>query len=133
MTGEAQKGSILILDDDKFLAEMYGMKFSANGYDVQTCLSTNEAIGVLKGGFTPDCIIFDVLMPERDGFAFLQALANEKLAERAALIALTNQGNDTEKVKAQGLGVDRYIVKASMIPSEVVQAVEEEVAKKRKT
>ena len=130
---DTPKGSILILDDDKFLVEMYGMKFTSNGYKVQTCLSTNEALEALKGGFNPDCIIFDLVMPERDGFSFLQALSESKLAEGAALIALTNQSIDSEKAKAENLGVDRYIVKASMIPSEVVSAVEEEIKKKRKS
>ena len=54
------------------------------------------------------------------------------MVPQAVRIALTNQGDDAEKEKAGSLGVDRYIVKASMIPSEVVTVVEEEVAKKHK-
>jgi len=70
-------------------------------------------------------------MPERDGFSFLQVLLGEHLAADAALIALTNQSNDEDKTKAEHLGADRYIVKASMIPSEVVAAVEETIMKKK--
>ena len=72
-------------------------------------------------------------MPERDGFSLLQTIQGEHLAQSASLIALTNQGMDTEKAKAVSLGVDRYIVKASMIPSEVVAVVGEEIAKKQRT
>ena len=72
-------------------------------------------------------------MPEQDGFSLLQTISKEGLAKGAALIALTNQSDDSEKVKAEGLGADRYIVKASMIPSEVVSVVGEEIAKKSKT
>ena len=55
----------------------------------------------------------------------------EKLAPHAVRIALTNQSNDDERTKAERLGVDRYIVKASTIPSEVVSMVGEEIAKHR--
>ena len=101
------KGNILLVDDDRFLAEMYGMKFTASGYQVQACLGAGEALKVLREGFVPDCVIFDLIMPEQDGFSFLQALSGERLAKNAALIALTNQGNDAERVKAEGMGVAR--------------------------
>lgn len=129
---EESKSKVLIVDDDKFLTDMYGMKFTAASYTVQTCLSVAEAIDALKNGFDPDAVVFDVIMPEQDGFAFLETVRSGKLAPRAALVALTNQSNDADKAKAESLGADRYIVKASMIPSEVVAAVGEEIAKKHR-
>ena len=129
---DAPKGNVLFVDDDKFLADMYGMKFTSAGYTVQSCLSAAEALAALKSGFSPDAIVFDLTMPERDGFAFLDDIQQGHLAGDAALIALTNMSDPAEKTKAESLGVHRYIVKASMIPSEVVQAVGEEIAKKRK-
>ncbi|MEK7069007.1 MAG: response regulator [Patescibacteria group bacterium] len=129
---EAKKWNVLLVDDDKFLIDMYSMKFTAGNYNVQACLSVTDALGVIKGGFCADAIVFDILMPEQDGFAFLQTISKEGLAKGATLIALTNQSDDSEKTKAEGLGVDRYIIKASMIPSEVVALVEGEIAKKNK-
>jgi DNA-binding response OmpR family regulator len=126
------KGNVLLVDDDKFLVEMYGMKFSSGGYQVRACISVDDALEALHGGFVPDCILFDLTMPGKDGFALLKALTDEKLARGAALIALTNQGDDAEKAKAAEMGTDRYIVKATMIPSEVVTAVGEEISKKKK-
>ena len=127
------KGNVLFVDDDKFLADIYGMKFTAAGYGVEAHLSTDEALSALRNGFKPDAIVFDLIMPEHDGFFLLQVLRGERLAEGAALIALTNQSNDSERVKAERLGVDRYVVKASMIPSEVVAVAGEEIEKKRRT
>jgi CheY-like chemotaxis protein len=126
------KGKVLLLDDDKFLADMYSMKFTQEGYEMNACLSVNDAIAALKKGFEPDAVVFDIVMPEHDGFDFLQMLSSEKLAPNAVRIALTNQSDDQERDKAVQLGADRYIVKASMIPSEVVAAVGEEIAKKKK-
>ncbi|MBI2611106.1 response regulator [Candidatus Kaiserbacteria bacterium] len=129
---EATKGNVLFVDDDKFLADMYGMKFTSAGYTVQTCLSVAEALAALKAGFAPDAIVFDLTMPERDGFSFLDELSQSHVAPGATLIALTNMSDPAERSKAESLGVHRYIVKASMIPSEVVQAVAEEIAKRKK-
>ena len=128
-----QKMRVLLVDDDKFLVDMYAMKFTASGFDVQACISANEALVILRGGFPADAIVFDLIMPERDGFSFLSALGDEKLTPHAVRIALTNQNNDDEKTRVEGLGVDRYIVKASTIPSEVVNIVGEEITKKKKS
>ena len=97
---DPSKGNVLFVDDDKFLADMYGMKFAAAGYTVQSCLSAGDALEALRGGFVADAIVFDLVMPEKDGFSFLQALTSERLAREAILLALTNQGNDAEKAKA---------------------------------
>ena len=129
---EPAKTSVLLVDDDKFLLDMYGMKFSAAGYTVEACLSAKQALEILRGGFSPVVVLFDITMPEMDGFAFLKALSDEKLAGSALKIALTNQGDDAEKAKASELGANSYIIKASMIPSEVVNTVGEELAKKAK-
>jgi len=125
------KGTILITDDDKFLLDMYCMKFTGAGYSVETCLSAKQALETLRGGFKPDVVLFDLTMPEMDGFTFLKALSDEKLVPSAIKVALTNQSDAAEQMKAAELGANRYIIKASMIPSEVVSAVGEELAKKR--
>lgn len=130
MTDPIGKANILLLDDDKFLIQMYSMKFVQAGYTVQACLSVNDALTILKGGFAADAVVFDVTMPERDGLSFLQTLRDEKIASGAKLIALTNQSDDAEREKAIELGAHRYIIKASTIPSEVVNIVAEELAKK---
>lgn len=127
MTGP---NTILIVDDDKFLLDMYSLKFSQAGFTVQPCFSTHEAIELLRHGSAPAVILFDITMPGEDGFSLLEKIRDEKLAVGARLVALTNQGNDADKKHAEELGVHRYCIKASMIPSEVVNMVKEELAGK---
>ncbi len=116
---------ILLVDDDKFLLDMYSLKFSQAGFSVHPCFSVHEALEVLRGGVKPGAIVFDITMPGEDGFSLVKQIKDGKLAEGAKLIALTNQSNDADKKHGEELGVDRYCIKASMIPSEVVQMVKE--------
>lgn len=117
------KKKVLLLDDDNFLLQMYSMKFVQEGFDVHTSVSVKDALDALRNGYEPDAIAFDITMPEHDGFYFLQTLRDEKLAEHAKKIALSNQQSEAEKAKAAELGADMYIIKATMIPSEVVNTV----------
>ncbi len=120
---EEKKYKILLVDDDSFLLGMYGMKFKAEGFEVQTCASVTEAIEVLRHGLEPDVIAFDITMPVHDGFFLLETIQAEGLAKDAKKIALTNQQSEAEKNKALELGAYEYIIKATMIPSEVVNTV----------
>ena len=127
----ASKGTVLLVDDDKFLVDMYSAKFTHEGYAVNAFLSANNALDALRKGLQPNVILFDLIMPERDGFSFLEALSGEKLGQGAVKIALTNQNDEAEHTRAQQLGADHYIVKASKIPSEVVNTVANEITAQR--
>ncbi len=122
--------NILLLDDDRFLLDMYSAKFLQAGFHAESCSRTEDALNLLRGGYDPAAVLFDLVMPEKDGFEFLAAIGTEKLAPHARLIALTNQGNDADREQAEKLGAHRYVIKATMIPSEVVNMTKEELTKK---
>ncbi len=122
MTDKPQQ-RILLVDDDAFLLQMYSMKFKSEGFDVHTSTSALDAVEQLRHGLTPDVIAFDITMPVHDGFFLLETIKNESLVPEAKKIALTNQQSEQEKAKAIELGADEYIIKATMIPSEVVNTV----------
>ncbi|MDP3646435.1 MAG: response regulator [bacterium] len=132
MITSSEKKSVLLLDDDKFLLDMYSMKFVQQGFDVQAFLSAKDALQALRGGFVPDIILFDLVMPEHDGMSFIVTMQEEKLASEAIKIALTNQYDDVEREKVLELGADQCILKASAIPSEVVNIVIQAISAKRK-
>ncbi|MBP9669252.1 MAG: response regulator [Candidatus Pacebacteria bacterium] len=120
---EKKNYHIILLDDDRFLLDMYSLKFTQEGYTVQSCLAVQEVVDALKGGFPADAVVFDLVMPVKDGFDLLRAIHDEGLAKNAVLVALTNQGADEERRKTEELGAHEYIVKATTIPSEVVNTI----------
>ncbi len=123
----------MIVDDDKFLLDMYCMKFKKGNFDVHGASSGPEALTALRGGFVPDIVIMDLIMPAMSGFELFEAIHTEHLADKAVFVVLTNQGQSSDIEKAKALGVDGYIVKASTIPSEVVEQVIKIYGEKAKT
>lgn len=118
------KKKIFIVDDDSFLLSMYSQKFTKKDFEVTTCSSTTEAFKKLKEGYIPDVMILDIIMPGMDGLELLKKIKEEKIAPKSVIVMLTNQGGSPEIETAKTLGVNGYIVKATTIPSEVVEEVE---------
>ncbi len=112
---------ILLVDDDRFLLDMYSLKFKKSGLEIDALGSSSAGLEKLRTGGLYDILILDIIMPGMDGIEFLKIIREEKLIPDAAIIMLTNQADDFEKVKV--LGVDGYIIKATTIPSEVVEQV----------
>lgn len=120
---ENLKPKVLIVDDDKFLLNMYSIKFSKNDFEVNSAMSGGEAINKIKEGYIPDIILLDIVMPGMDGFEILSTIKKDKLAPKALIVMLTNQGQLSDIEKAKTYGINGYIVKATTIPSEVVEEV----------
>ena len=120
---DQKKEKILIVDDDKFLLSMYAVKFKNAGFVVDVAHGGAEALSKLQEGNTPDIIILDLIMPGMDGYEFLAKVREQKLAPKATVIVLTNQGQPEDIEKVKKYSVQGYIVKASTIPSEVLDEV----------
>jgi len=103
---------------------MYVLKFGKAGYDVKAADSTELGLKIIRDGFDPDVLLTDIVMPVMDGLEFVEAIRKEKLATKAAIIMLTNQGASDDVARARKMDVDGYIVKATTIPSEVLAEVE---------
>ncbi|MEK7604317.1 MAG: response regulator [Patescibacteria group bacterium] len=113
---------VYLVDDDRFLLDLYSVKFKNAGFDVSTFGSGEDLIAALKKESTtpPDAILIDLIMPGIGGFGALDAIRKEGLAQKAKIIILSNQGQDSDIEKARQYAADGYIVKASAIPSEVL-------------
>ncbi len=118
---ETTQLNIFMVDDDRFLLDMYSLKFKKSGMNVDTSSNSQTALEKLRSGVSYDVILLDIIMPGTDGLDLLKNIRAEKLAPNAVVIMLTNQADDFERAKA--FAVDGYIIKATTIPSEVVEQV----------
>jgi len=120
-TSSKRNYSVLLVDDDNFLLDIYSMKFKEHGCAITVESDPIKALEKLRQELDPDVILLDIIMPVMSGFDFLEAMKKEGLAKRAAIVILSNQGQDEDVKHAMDLGADGYIVKASAIPSEVLE------------
>ena len=114
---------IFIVDDDKFLLDMYTFKFKEKGFEVVQAFGSVDALDKLKGGIVPDAMLLDVVMPAMDGFELLALIRERGLATTAKVIILSNLGQPSDIEKGRSLGANGYVIKASATPSEVVEKV----------
>jgi len=121
MPEEKKPLKILLVDDDRFLLDMYLLKFKKGGCEVDVSPNSTNGLEKLRAGEVFDIVIVDIIMPGIDGIEFLKKVRDEKLATETVFVMLTNQTDSEEKAKS--LGVCGYIIKASTIPSEVVEQV----------
>lgn len=110
---------LYLVDDDRFLLDMYAVKFKAAGHEVTAFSGGEEVLKALREQPLPDALLLDIVMPGLDGFEILGTIRSEHLAQGVKVIILSNQGQESDIDKAKELGADGYIIKASAIPSEV--------------
>ena len=120
---EAKDIKVMIVDDDAFILNMYKIKFTKEGFNPTLAKNGQEALDLARSGFVPDVLFVDLIMPVMGGVEFLQNIRKEKLYENVPIIVLTNQSQISDIDTAKNLGVRSYIVKATIIPSEIVDEV----------
>lgn len=113
---------ILLVDDDAFLRDMYAVKFGEDGHEIQVAKSGENALEVLRESEF-DVVLLDIVMPGISGVELLQQIKKEKLGGNPVCIVLSNQGEESDIEAAKNVGAAGYIIKAELIPSEVVTTV----------
>ena len=104
---------ILIVEDDKFLANAYRLKFSKAGYEIKIASDGQDAIDSLNT-FTPDIILLDLIMPIKDGFSVLEELKKNDKWKNIPVIVASNLGQKEDIDKSMALGATDYIVKSQV-------------------
>lgn len=130
MENTEKKYSLLLVEDDKFLLDMYAIKFNEAVFDVTPVVSAIDGLTKLEEGLDPDIILTDIVMPTMDGFEFLSEIGKRNLGKRAIKIILSNLGQKEDIEKGKQLGASGYIIKATSTPSETVQKILEIVEQK---
>lgn len=117
---------IAIIEDDSAIAQMYRMKFEAEGYTVET--AENGKLGLkLAEDMQPDIILLDLMMPEMNGDEMLQKMRATSWGKDIKVIILTNMGEQEAPANIKDLNVGAFIVKADMTPRQVADLVKSQL------
>jgi two-component system chemotaxis response regulator CheY len=104
---------------------MYVTKFKKNGFDVLSFSSAQEALDKIKDEKDIDAVIFDIIMPNMDGWTFAREYRKLNLHPNAKFVVLSNQNQQADINISKEVKADLFIVKALKTPTEVVQDINE--------
>jgi DNA-binding response OmpR family regulator len=104
----SSKPLILVVDDEKDLADVIGQQIEMAGMSVQVFYKPSGALRYLEHGFA-NLILLDINMPEMNGFEMLTELRRKSV--ESPVIFLTGNDNEVSRVKGLDIGGDDYITK----------------------
>lgn len=115
---------ILLVEDDKNLREIYGVRLLAEGYDIVSAGDGEEALAMAIKE-RPQLIVSDVMMPKISGFDMLDILRSTTETKGIKVIIMTALSSEDQRARGESLGADRYLVKSQVGIEDVVRAVHE--------
>jgi DNA-binding NarL/FixJ family response regulator len=113
---------LLLIDDDPNLILLVKDYLEFRGYEVITAENGRDAIDILTRQ-QPDMIICDVMMPEMDGYSFVESLRQDSRTNWIPVMFLSAKGQSQDRVKGLTKGADVYMIKP-FEPEELVAQVE---------
>jgi response regulator receiver protein len=118
--------TILCVEDDRFIGEMYVRSLQKAGYDVTWVVDGNDGL-VAARNQTFDLIILDLMLPEQRGDQILDALRNNNvdLVPNSKILIMTNFEQDEASRKSVMSRVDGYLIKADITPRNLIEVVKQ--------
>lgn len=114
---------IVAAEDDNFLANFYLLKFEKAGID---CTLLKDGLNVVETvkKVSPDMVLLDILMPNKNGFEVLKELKDEPKTKNVPVIMLTALSSSEDKDKANKLGAYDYIVKTDFSFEDIISEIQ---------
>jgi DNA-binding response OmpR family regulator len=116
--------TVLCVEDDRFIGEMYVRSLKKAGYDVDWVVDGNDGL-IAARNKQYDLMLLDVMLPERRGTEVLDALrgGTEDLIPHTKVIVLTNFEQDDESRTAMQKHADAYLIKAEITPKKLMEVI----------
>lgn len=114
---------ILLVEDDRFLADLYLTNLRLLGYKVVHSRDGADALKKLrKNDF--NLVLLDLLLPKMSGFKVLETIKEKpKKSQDCKIFILTNLSQPEEVAKGKKFGADEYLIKANFTPKEIIDKI----------
>lgn len=123
-----QKRKILLIEDEKIIADLIIPKLSRAGFEVVEAIDGEEAMERLKeDGIS--LVLLDLLLPGLDGFGFLNRIKKDPALHTIPVIILSNLGQNEDVKKGLELGAAAYLIKAHFTPDQILKKVEDTIGR----
>lgn len=126
MTTKNHTRSILVVEDEAELAEIYRILLTQDGYEVTVVHNGKDALQYTTEK-SPDLILLDLRMPVMDGVGFLKEYNLKEQHPDVKVVVFSNYDMQDEIDDAYRLGAERYVLKAWASPKELLQIVKDSI------
>ena len=116
--------SILIIEDDRFIGEMYVRSLKKEGYDVDWAVNGHDGM-IMITNKPYDVVLLDIMLPEMRGTEVIQSLRKDHAdtLKNTKIIVITNFDQDDETRQALQDSVDAYLIKAEITPRKLIEII----------
>lgn len=119
---EPQTYRILLVEDDDSLANVYTIRLQAEGFEIRRVSNGEDALAAAIN-YQPHLVLLDVMMPKVSGFDVLDIIRNTPETAKLKVIMLTALSQESDKQRAEQLGVNDYLVKSQVVIADVVDRI----------
>src|SRR3989304_848813 len=107
-----QPKQLLVVEDDPFLSSLLKTRLEREGgFAVYAARNGDEALQALSGGWRPDLMLLDIILPEKSGFEVLEEIRQNPEMTMPVII-ISNLGQDVDVERGRELGAVDYFIKA---------------------
>ena len=118
---------IMLVEDDKSLREIYGVRLIAEGYEIISAGDGEQALAMAVKE-KPDLVLSDVMMPKISGFDMLDILRATPETKDMKVIMMTALSSDDQRSRGESLGANKYLVKSQVGIEDVVRSIHDVLA-----
>ncbi len=114
--------TILLIEDETILGEMYKDKFSQAGLKVIWTKQAEDGLKIIKEK-NIDLIVLDILLPQESGIFFLEKMKKESKMTSVPVIVFSNYDDPETKKRAFALEIKEYLIKTNYTPEQIVNTI----------
>lgn len=119
---ETMAGQVLLVDDEPGLREAVQAYLEDSGFTVHVASNATQGWELLQQ-VSPDLLISDIMMPQVDGYQFLQQVRDDPRFQALPVVFLTARGMTSDRIQGYQAGCDAYLPKP-FDPDELVAIVQ---------
>lgn len=127
--GENKKDLILLIEDDPFLRDIFSRKLQGSSFGLLTATEGKQALELAREK-RPTVVLLDLNLPGVDGFEILKEIRADEVLKDTLVLVLTNSVLSEDITKSNELKADDFLTKANFNMDEIIERIEQHVAKK---
>lgn len=125
--------TILLVEDDEFIRNLYELAFKAAGFEVSLAGDGKEAVNMAHQN-TYDAILLDIMLPKMSGLDVLKSFRDPySRAKNTPIFLVTNLGQEEIVKDAFKMGIKGFFLKAKVMPKDLVTKITEALSTPEKT